>query len=85
MTHGFTWRDGGDPYAHAYRRWVEGLPEDEAPDGLPRGANALLSARRRALKRDDRDEADELRQELSRLGISIKDVKDRQHWRRTAG
>ncbi|MDP9799828.1 hypothetical protein J2S43_008340 [Catenuloplanes nepalensis] len=84
-THGLPWRDGGDPHASAYRRWVEGLPEDDTPDGLPRGANALLSARQRALGRDDHEEADELRQELSRLGISLKDEKRRQHWRRTTG
>lgn len=81
--HGLPWRAGGDPYASSYRRWVDGLPEDDAEDGLPRGANALLAARQRALGRDDHEDADALRQELSRLGISLRDEKDRQHWRRT--
>jgi hypothetical protein len=80
--HGLPWHTGGDPYATSYRRWVEGLPEGD--DGLPPGANALLAARQRALRRDDREDADALRLELSRLGVSLKDEKDRQHWRHTA-
>ncbi|MFI5840256.1 hypothetical protein ACIA8K_11180 [Catenuloplanes sp. NPDC051500] len=80
--HGLPWRAGGDPHSDAYRRWVEGLPEDDGH--LPPGANALLAARQRALRRDDREDADALRLELARLGISLRDEKDRQHWRHTA-
>jgi hypothetical protein len=74
---GWPWRDG-DPYASAYRRWVPGLPD------LPPGADALLAARERALRRDDGGDAEALRAELSRLGVVVRDQDKRQHWRRTA-
>jgi hypothetical protein len=73
---GWPWRDG-DPYAGAYRRWVPGLPD------LPPGADALLTAREKALRRDDRPDAEALRAELSRLGLVVRDEDKRQHWRRT--
>jgi hypothetical protein len=73
--HGWPWRDG-DPYAEAYRRWVPGLPD------LPAGADALLAARDKALRRDDGTDAETLRAELSRLGVVVRDEQKRQHWRR---
>ncbi|GAB1513829.1 hypothetical protein JCM33774_58710 [Actinophytocola sp. KF-1] len=67
--HGYPWRDG-DPHAGEYRRWVPGV------EGLPPGANALLTARAK-----NPDDADELRAELARLGVIVRDEKRKQYWR----
>lgn len=74
VAHGFPWRDG-DPYAGEYRRWVADAPE------LPAGANALLKARARALAKGERDDAAELREELAKIGIVVRDENKRQSWR----
>ena len=66
-----------DPYADSYRRWVPDLPD------VPAEAAALFAARQRALDRGDGDDARELRDELGRLGFVLRDVKKRQHFRRT--
>jgi hypothetical protein len=68
-----------DPYADAYRRWVPDLPD------VPAEAAALFAARQRALERGDGDDARELRDELGRLGFVLRDVRKRQHFRRTDG
>ena len=73
--YGIAWSDR-DPYADDYRRWVP-----ESPD-LPAGARALLTARERALKSGDTHDIDELRGELARLGIVVREEKTRQYWRR---
>ncbi|TDC81813.1 hypothetical protein E1193_13555 [Micromonospora sp. KC606] len=72
--HGWPWRDE-DPHREAFRRWVDGLP------GLPAGADALLRARQRALDADRGGEVRELRAELSRLGVVVRDEGKRQYWR----
>ncbi|RJL24561.1 hypothetical protein D5H75_29200 [Bailinhaonella thermotolerans] len=72
--HGYTWLDG-DPYREEFRRWVEGVP------GLPPGADALLKARAKALEKDDAHDIAELRDELARLGVVVRDHKKRQHYR----
>ncbi|RGC69765.1 hypothetical protein C5N14_05005 [Micromonospora sp. MW-13] len=74
--HGWPWADA-DPHRDAYRRWVDGLP------GLPVGADALLRARQRAVDRGRRAEADDLRRELARLGVVVRDEEKRQYWRPT--
>jgi uncharacterized membrane protein YeaQ/YmgE (transglycosylase-associated protein family) len=74
VAHGFPWRDG-DPCAGDYRRWVEDVPE------LSAGANALLKARARALAKGERDDAAELRAELAKTGIVVRDEHKRQSWR----
>ncbi len=74
---GWPWTDG-DPHRDAYRIWVPGLP------GLPPGADALLTARQRALDRDRDGEARELRAELARSGVVVRDGDRRQYWRLTA-
>ncbi|WP_433531696.1 YqeB family protein [Micromonospora sp. CA-263727] len=66
-----------DPHRAAYRRWVPGLP------GLPPGADALLRARQEAVEHDQGDEARELRAELGRYGVVVRDEGRRQHWRLT--
>ncbi|MGN9808221.1 YqeB family protein [Micromonospora sp. BQ11] len=76
-SHGWPWTDT-DPHADAYRRWVPGLP------GLPVGADALLRARQRALDADRGGEARELRAELARCGVVVRDTGRRQYWRSTA-
>ncbi|MEV7829134.1 hypothetical protein AB0P12_00760 [Streptomyces subrutilus] len=74
--HGFAWADA-DPYEAEFRRWVPGAP------GLPEGANAVLAARRKPLEKNGPADGDarELREELARLGVVVRDVKRRQYWR----
>ncbi|GGY27815.1 hypothetical protein GCM10010384_38660 [Streptomyces djakartensis] len=72
--HGYAWVEE-DPYRAEFRRWVPGTP------GLPEGADALLSARARARKHDDAADARELRGELLRLGVVVRDEEKRQYWR----
>ncbi|MFI8832567.1 hypothetical protein ACIGPN_16200 [Streptomyces afghaniensis] len=67
---------GEDPYRAEFRRWVPGTP------GLPEGADALLRARAQARKSDDdAEDARELRRELLRLGVVVRDEEKRQYWR----
>lgn len=81
VLHGYPWLADGDPHRDEYRLWVEGTP------GLPAGADALLRARARALDKggNGRDDAAELRAELAKLGILVRDEKKRQYWRRVGG
>ncbi|WP_438489189.1 YqeB family protein [Streptomyces sp. S186] len=73
--HGYHWADR-DPHEDAFRRWVPETP------GLPVGANALFTARERALgKSGTAEEARELRDELARLGVVVRDRDKRQFWR----
>lgn len=74
--HGYPWHDGGDPYRDEYRRWVPDTPD------LPAGADALLKARAKALEKGDGDDAADLRSELGKLGVVVRDEKKRQYWRR---
>lgn len=73
--HGYTWADG-DPYEDEFRIWVPKTPE------LPDLANALLAARAEAMKSSDSgDSVKELRRELARIGIVVRDKGSRQYWR----
>lgn len=73
--HGYSWADE-DPHREEFRRWVPGTP------GLPEGADAILKARARALDRkDDPEDARELRRELTKLGVVVRDDNGRQYWR----
>lgn len=74
--HGWGWADD-DPHRSTYRLWVPGLP------GLPAGADALLRARERAVERDRRDDARELRRELGLIDVVLRDEGKRQYWRLT--
>ena len=78
VQHGHQWADT-DPYTDEFRLWVPGLP------GFPEGVNALLKARQKALEDDGSDDGNvrELREELGRLGIVVKDEKRRQYVRTT--
>ncbi|MFI7606731.1 hypothetical protein ACIBTV_16540 [Micromonospora sp. NPDC049366] len=75
-SHGWPWAEE-DPHRAAYRLWVPGLP------GLPVGADALLRARQDAVSHDRRDDARELRRELGRIGVVVRDEERRQQWRLT--
>ncbi|GAA1716151.1 YqeB family protein [Fodinicola feengrottensis] len=79
VAYDFPWRDGGDPYAGDYRRWVPDEPT------LPLGANALLAAREKALSGDHGDDAAELRADLGKIGVVVRDEKKRQYWRLVQG
>ncbi|MFJ8685592.1 YqeB family protein [Micromonospora wenchangensis] len=72
--HGWPWRDA-DPHRDAYRRWVAGLPD------LPPGADPLLRARQRAVDADRTHDVRELRGELARIGVVVRDEDGRQYWR----
>ncbi|WP_213451671.1 YqeB family protein [Rhizomonospora bruguierae] len=74
---GYPWRPDGDPFADAYRRWVPGEP------ALPVGADALFSARERAQRAGESADVAELRGELARLGVVVRDANRRQYWRLT--
>ncbi|MFH8572904.1 hypothetical protein [Streptomyces sp. NPDC017993] len=74
--HGYPWADA-DPHEGEFRRWVPDAPE------LPKAANALLKARQGALEKKgpSDDDVRELREELARLGVVVRDEKRRQYWR----
>ncbi|MFD4974235.1 hypothetical protein [Streptomyces sp. NPDC058424] len=74
--HGYAWADA-DPHQDEFRRWVPGVP------GLPEGVNAILKARQESLEKkgSSDDDVRELREELSRLGVVVRDEKRRQYWR----
>lgn len=64
---GYRWYPDGDPYADEFARWVEGMP------GLPPEADALLRARQKALEKNDKRELADLRGELARHGVVVRD------------
>ncbi|NMO57893.1 hypothetical protein HH310_42865 [Actinoplanes sp. TBRC 11911] len=77
-SYGIAWSDQ-DPYLEAYRRWVPDLPD------LPPSANAVFIARQKALESGDEGDKRELREELGRLGLVVRDQRKRQYWRRVDG
>ncbi|BDH11565.1 YqeB family protein [Streptomyces hygroscopicus] len=74
--HGYAWA-AADPHKGEFRRWVPDAPE------LPDAANAFLKARQVALEKQgpSDDDVRELRTELARLGVVVRDEKRRQYWR----
>ena len=72
--HGYPWLEG-DPYATLFRRWVPDLPD------LPGAVNAVLAARAVALKNKSGTDAAELRDEVQKLGYTVRDDGTTQHWR----
>ncbi|MGM1064105.1 YqeB family protein [Saccharothrix sp. Mg75] len=76
QTHGYQWLDG-DPYAGDYRRWVAGTPD------MPPGGDALLKVRAEALRKGDKEDAAQLREELGKLGVVVREERKRQFWRLT--
>jgi hypothetical protein len=72
--HGYPWV-AGDPYAGLFRRWVPDLPD------LPPSVNAVLAARAMALSKKSALDAAELRDEVQKLGYTVRDDGATQHWR----
>ncbi|MGK5630271.1 YqeB family protein [Streptomyces sp. URMC 123] len=72
--HGYPWREA-DPYAGRYRRWVPGAPD------VPAEADAVLAARRVALKRRTDKDVRALNDSLERLGYVVRDEGGEQYWR----
>jgi hypothetical protein len=66
-----------DPHAADFRLRVEGLPD------LPPGADPLLRGRAEVL--GEPDEAAELRSELARIGLVVRDDEMRQYVRTRRG
>ncbi len=73
-TVGWPWHDA-DPHLARFRRWVPGDP------ALPPSADAVLRARASMLDADKAADAAELRRELARLDVVVRDVDKTQHWR----
>jgi len=74
--HGYPWRPDGDPRDADYRLW------SVSAVGLPSGADALLSIRAKALADSKRaGDAAELRAELIKLGVVVRDQGGQQYWR----
>lgn len=76
--HRYPWKDK-DPFENQYQRWVADHPD------FPPHVNALLSARERALKNDEKEEAKALRKDLADNGIVIRDEDERQYVRIVRG
>lgn len=79
VAHGYPWQEDGDPHRAEFRRWVPDIPD------LPVGADALLKARAKAVTKGDGEDAAELRAELARLGVVVRDEKKRQFVRTYSG
>lgn len=72
--HGYPWLRQ-DPYGALFRRWVPDLPD------LPAAVNAVLAARAVALTSKSATDAAELRDEVQKLGYTVRDDGTTQHWR----
>ncbi len=77
LTHGYPWRDQGDPRASQFRLW------SETAQGLPAAARPMLSTRARALQEKKAPEPANLRAELINLGVVVRDEGGKQYWRLT--
>jgi hypothetical protein len=73
--HGYTWLPDGDPHREDFRRWIEDHPD------VPPAANALLKARERALEKDEKADVTDLRADLAKIGVVVRDEKKHQFWR----
>ena len=62
-------------FADHYVRWVADSPE------LTPSLNALFLAREKAMENEEKEDAADLRRELSKLGITVRDEGKRQYWR----
>ncbi|KIL74027.1 MULTISPECIES: YqeB family protein [Bacilli] len=76
--HRYPWKDK-DPYENQYQRWVADHP------AFPPHVNALLSARERALKNDETEEAKVLQKDVADHGVVIRDQDKRQYVRIVRG
>lgn len=74
IRHGYDWREQ-DPFTHEYVRWAADCPE------LSPSVNVLFLARDKAIGKDEKEDAEDLRRELSKLGVTVRDEGKRQYWR----
>ncbi|MFI9556956.1 YqeB family protein [Nonomuraea endophytica] len=75
LARGYPWV-AGDPARAEFRLWADGHPDLDA------AAHAFLRARQVALEKDRKDDADELRAELARLDLVVREEGKKQYWRR---
>jgi len=73
---GYPWRADGDPHRDEFRIWTR------LDDDLPGVAHGLLIDRAAALEKGKTEDATELREQLLKLGIVVRDEKKKQQWRR---
>ncbi|WP_409057417.1 hypothetical protein [Streptomyces sp. SYP-A7185] len=73
-SHGYPWRDA-DPHAALFRRWIPGAP------GLPAEPQAVLAARKVALKSEAKEDVRDLAETLQGLGFVVRDEGKDQYWR----
>lgn len=66
-----------DPYKTYFKQW------SSSTDELSIAANALMKARELAIKNKEEDEVIGIRNELSKLGVIVKDDDTKQYWRFT--
>ncbi|GAA1918937.1 hypothetical protein GCM10009837_50200 [Streptomyces durmitorensis] len=77
-SHGYPWQDA-DPHASLFQRWIPGVP------GLSAEAQAVLAARRIALKSDAGEDVRDLAETMQGLGYVVRDEGKDQYWRPLAG
>lgn len=70
----YPWQEA-DPYKDAFYKWQLN------DDGITEQANDILYKRREAIREDEESVRDELKADLSELGIVVKDVKKAQYIR----
>ncbi|NEW07635.1 DUF308 domain-containing protein [Paenibacillus sp. SYP-B3998] len=75
--YGFPWSKE-DPFKDQYRLWVSASPD------LELGVNALLQARKIAIEKKEISDVKEIKRELSKLGIAVRDEANLQYWRTTS-
>jgi len=76
--HWYPW-ENKDPFENQYQRWVTDHPEFSSH------INTLLSAREKALKNEETEEAKVLRKNLAEAGLVIRDEDKRQYVRMVRG
>src|SRR5699024_9560355 len=75
LYHGYPWREK-DPYENDFIRWTL----DDTT--LGKKVNAILYERRNAVREDDKKKAKHLKNDLSELGIVVKDQNKDQYVRK---
>ncbi|MFI6296294.1 hypothetical protein ACIBEJ_32190 [Nonomuraea sp. NPDC050790] len=75
VVHGYPWT-AGDPMRAEFRRWADGHPDLDA------AAHSFFRARQVALEKGEKADADELRAELARLDLVVREEGKKQYWRR---
>ncbi|GIF76309.1 YqeB family protein [Asanoa siamensis] len=73
---GYPWLAAGDPHRDEFRMWTR------LDDDLPGVAHGLLIDRATAIEKGRGEEAAELREQLLKLGVVVRDEKKKQYWRR---